>query len=713
MRMQKLIILIVVSMLSTFAAMGQTQKEADKFFELRRYQEALNIYKSLDNANYEVRKNTAYCLKKLFRYKEAQQEYSSIINVDNVDDETYYNYADLLNTLGDYTGAIDYYNKISPTNRDKYNVEQRVKSCIWAKEHPNNFSKFKLLKTNIETGGLSFGVVSRQDGIVYSTLQSIEDLNTGEKTKFYNLVFSKKEGETNFSAPTEFSSNFNTIYYEGSPSFHNDVIYFTRNASEKEMIKLKKHKKYQVSSEGVNKLKIYTSKSESGKWSEPVALSFNNDEFSCTHPSISEDGKTLYFASDMPGGYGGYDIYVVTQNNLGTWSNPRNLGAKINTKGNEMFPFIIGNDLYFSSREHNGYGGADVFVSTSKDGDWTEPKNMGLGVNSSKDDFSFTLNNNQKSGYMSSNREGNNGYDYIYVIKPAMELDSVLSFVKNSFDGSAVKAPFVLVKNPDIGENKIEGKDGKVMTTGPKEAPASYIFDADGYAPKVIDLNKFDKSKLSEIVLDPLLRGTVTNSITNENMEGVKVYAVDKLTGETVATMVTGKDGKWAFVLPEDREYDIYFEKDGFKQHVVNVKANDRGDEIRTTLNGIELSPKTDKGSKFEIRNIYFEFNSSALKPEAHKTLDNLVKFLEANPEVKIELSAHTDMKGKDRYNEKLSDKRAKSAAEYLFDHGISERRVKAIGYGEKYILNRCKTYKVKCSEEEHAINRRVEVKIL
>jgi outer membrane protein OmpA-like peptidoglycan-associated protein/tetratricopeptide (TPR) repeat protein len=708
--MQKLLILICVYLFSTLVAIGQTQKEADDFFKQRKYQEALNIYKSLNNSSYEVKKKMAYSLKKLYRYKEAQEVYENIINVDNVDDETYFNYSDILNTLEDYSKAIEYYSKITEKNKGTLNIEKRIESCIWAKEHPNNISKFKLLKTNVETGGLSFGVAPRQDGIVYSTLESI---NTAEETKFYNLVFSKKEGETSFSAPTEFSKNFNTIYYEGSPSFHNDVIFFTRNASEKEKIKLKKHKKFKVSSTGVNKLKIYSSKSESGEWTDPEALSFNNNEFSCTHPSISQDGKTLYFASDMPGGFGGYDIYVVTKNNLGTWSNPKNLGSDINTKANEMFPFIIASDLYFSSRGHKGYGGADVFVTTSKDGDWTFPKNMGLGVNSSKDDFSFVLNNNQKSGYMSSNREGNNGYDYIYVIKPAMEMDSVLTFVENSFDGKSVAAPFVIVKNEDIGENTIQGEDGKVMTVGPKNKPATYTFDADGYAPKTISLDKLNKTKLSEIILDPLLRGTVTNSITNEAMEGVKVYAVDKLTGERVGNMVTGKDGKWAFVLPEDREFDIYFEKDGFQTKAVNVKANERGDEIRATLNGVELDPAIDKGSKFEIRNIYFEFSKSRLKPEAHKTLDNLVKFLNANPDVRIELSAHTDMFGKDRYNEKLSDKRAKSAAEYLFEHGISKQRVKAIGYGEKYILNRCTSYIKKCTEEEHAINRRVEVKIL
>jgi outer membrane protein OmpA-like peptidoglycan-associated protein len=541
----------------------------------------------------------------------------------------------------------------------------------------------------------------------------MKDQNTGEITKYYNLVFSKKEGETSFSAPSELSKDFNTIFYEGSPSFHGNKLYFTRNSSEKELIALKKHKKFKVNSKGVNKLKIYSSESESGKWSEPEELSFNNSEYSCTHPSISQDGRTLYFASDMAGGYGGYDLYVVTKNNMGTWSSPKNLGSGVNSKGNEMFPFIIGNELYFSSRGHKGYGGADVFVTSYKDAEWTTPQNMGLGVNSSKDDFGFVLNNKKNSGYISSNREGSNGYDYIYTIKPAMELDSVLSFVTNSFDGKSVKTPFVIVKNKEIGENKIQGKDGKVMTTGPKDVAATYTFDADGYAPKTISLDKFDKSKLSEIVLDPLLRGTVSNSITNQVVEGVKVYAIDKLTGERVASMITGKDGKWAFVLPEDREYDIFFEKDGFTTKMVNVKANERGDEIRATLDSLELQPEAKKGNKIEIRNIYFDFNKSTVKKESYKTLDNIVKYLEQNPKVKIELSAHTDMKGKDRYNLKLSDKRAKSAAKYIIKKGISKRRLVGKGYGEKYILNRCKSYRVKCSDEEHAINRRVEMKIL
>ncbi len=710
---RKVLILIVSILLVQFNVIAQSQRSADKLFNAGKYSEALTIYRTLSNQNFEVKKNTAYCLKKLYRYKEAEDVFSGFINADNIDDNVYFDYADVLNSLGNYSKAIEYYNKVSPSNKDKLDVEGRINSCSWAKRNPNLKSDFKLLKTNIETGGLSLGAMPYQDGLVYAIPQTSKDEQSGEVTRFYNLAFSKKEGETKFSTPTELGSELNTTFYEGAPSFYGNTLYFTRNTSDKAQYKAKKYKKSKISSNGVNTLSIYTSKSESGKWSEPVSLSFNNPEYRCTHPAISEDGNTLYFASDMPGGYGGYDLYVTTKNNLGTWSNPKNLGDKVNSKGNEMFPFVIGEKLYFSSRGHKGYGGSDVFLSTLKEGEWSSPKNMGLGVNSSKDDFGFVLTKSGKKGYMSSNREGNNGYDYIYAFKPAVDLDSVLSFVNNSETGTPVAKPTVLVKNDDLGDNTINGDNGKINVKGPKEGKATYVFDADGYDPKVIEMSGFDKSKLTDIKLDPRLRGTATSSISGEPIVGVKVTVIDKATGEIVASTVTGKDGKWHFVLPEDREYDVVFEKDGFKKKLVNVKPGDVSDEIRMMLNPLELQPSTKKGDKLEIRNIYFEHAKATLSKDAYPTLDNIVKFLKANPTVKVELSAHTDMVGKDRYNLKLSDKRAKAARDYVIKAGISGSRVRGKGYGEKYILNRCKSYSAKCSDEEHAVNRRVEMKIL
>lgn len=712
MRIKKCVALLLVVFICSYG-FNQSQKRADNLFNVGKYKEALTIYKTLEDQNFQVKKNTAYCLKNLYRYKEAEGIFSSFIETDNLDDKTYFEYAEILKSLGNYSKAVDYYNKVSPNNKVNYDIENKVNSCVWAKENPNNKSKFKLIQTNIETGGLSLGVAPYEDGIVYSVAQTEKDEKSGEVTKFYNLAFSKKLGESNFSASKELSSKLNTVFYEGAPSFYGNIMYFTRNISDKNLYKSKKYKKFNISSKGVNKLSVYRTEKVSGSWGEPVSLNFNNSEYSCTHPAISEDGKTLYFASDMPGGYGGYDIYVVTKSNTGNWSSPKNLGEKINTKNNEMFPFITGNELYFSSRGHNGYGGADVFKSVIERGSWSKPQNMGLGVNSSKDDFGLVLLKGGKKGYMSSNREGNNGYDYIYVLKPAVDLDSVLALVTSNFDGTPIAKPTLLVKNNDLGEIDYTGENGKIMVKGPKEAPADYIFDADGYEPKVIKLNRFDKDQLSDIKLDPRLRGEVTSSISGEPIANVKVYAIDKKTGETVATTLTGKDGKWAFVLTESKEYDIIFEKDGFKKKLINVKPGDLSDEIKVALNYTKLDPSTNKGDKLEIRNIYFDHAKATIKPEAYATLDNIVNFLKTNPSVKIELSAHTDMVGKDAYNLRLSDKRAKAARDYVIGKGISPSRVKGKGYGEKFILNRCKSYSAKCTDEEHAVNRRVEMKIL
>ena len=215
----------------------------------------------------------------------------------------------------------------------------------------------------------------------------------------------------------DFSSKVNSKYHEAGAAFSPDgkTMFFTRNNYGK---KLKRDAK------GVNHLTLYMSKFVGGEWSKPIPLPFNSDEYSTGHPTMSPDGKKLYFASDMPGGYGETDIYVVEVNSDGTFSEPKNLGKTINSKQKEMFPFATQNSIYFSSNRKLGFGGLDVYQSNYQEEIFEVAVNLGPPINSNSDDFSYIVDEKTKKGYFASNRKGGQGDDDIYAFTYVVTDDS-------------------------------------------------------------------------------------------------------------------------------------------------------------------------------------------------------------------------------------------------------------------------------------------------
>ena len=222
--------------------------------------------------------------------------------------------------------------------------------------------------------------------------------------------------ERNVDRVKKLSSTLNTKYHEASASFTPDgnTVYFTRNNYKK---------KLRRDADGVNHLTLFKSVKENGKWSKPKELPFNSKSYSTGHPAVSPDGKKLYFVSDMPGGLGGTDIYVVDIYENGEYSKPKNLGTAVNSRRKEMFPFVTGNALYFSSNRSEGYGGLDVYQSNYRYGEFDIAMNLGEPINSRRDDFSFIIDEVKKSGYFASNRPGGKGSDDIYsftnMVEPA------------------------------------------------------------------------------------------------------------------------------------------------------------------------------------------------------------------------------------------------------------------------------------------------------
>jgi outer membrane protein OmpA-like peptidoglycan-associated protein/tetratricopeptide (TPR) repeat protein len=274
----------------------------------------------------------------------------------------------------------------------------------------------KNLKTNSPKS--DFSPMYYGDQIVYaSNAKPTTKLYGWDGNPFLDLYAANIEKSTGeFKDAVRFPKKINTKYHEASVTFSKDknTMYFTRNNHKK------KERRGDV---GINHLMILKSTRDGDKWSKPKILPFNNDNYSFGHPALSADGKKLYFVSNMPGSLGETDIFVADVEEDGSFSAPRNLGEQINTTGREMFPYVTGDKIYFSSDGHIGLGGLDVFEAKLEENGYSTPKNLGKPINSNKDDFSFITKVNDSTGYFASNRAGGRGNDDIYFFKPGKEQD--------------------------------------------------------------------------------------------------------------------------------------------------------------------------------------------------------------------------------------------------------------------------------------------------
>ncbi|GAB2561800.1 hypothetical protein GCM10027085_61590 [Spirosoma aerophilum] len=513
-----------------------------------------------------------------------------------------------------------------------------------------------------------------------------------------------------------FSRTLNTKYHEGPATFtkNGERVIFTRNNFN--------DGEYRKSTDGVNKLKLFTATQISGIWSKAEELPFNSDEYSTGHPSLSKDDQLLYFASDRPGGLGGTDIYVSRWTN-GKWGEPVNLGKEVNSKGNELFPFADekGN-IYFSSDGRAGLGDLDIFYAQlTTDGQQARVvRNLGEPINSSKDDFGIVTDGDRNAGYFSSNRKHGGADDDLYKftregsLYPCREL-TVSVVDANSREPLANTS--VAMDNPASNKQKDLKTDaeGLVRICLDVDSDFKFLATREGYIDNKVgfstkDLSDDQPSRL-EILLDKpkevskavsTLRGKVTTQTGKLPIDGVKVVLVNGCDGSTQET-TTGPDGSYEFTVQPGCDYAL----EAMKDNMGTIGGRIAKDGTGTT----ELT-MFKKGDVIQIDNIYYDLNKSVIRPDAAAELDKVVALLTKYPSMTIEMRSHTDSRATAAYNKTLSSNRAKSAVAYLKSKGIPTKRLVARGYGESALLNKCKDG-VNCPEEDHQQNRRTEIKIL
>lgn len=511
------ILFIFCSITTLFAQKKTTVKQADALFKSRSYVKAAEAYEQLPQSR-QVLQNLGDSYYYNFQMTNAVRAYGQLFFTykDSVKKEVFFRYANALKGTKDFDKGdaimTEYLGFEQNTPKFMKNVTRNT---------PNSF-KLQMMSKNKTNG--DFGISFYGDKVTFASVRNAAEKSYGWNDRPYLDLFSAKVSEQGQLTNVEpFSDVINTKKHESNATFSTDLktMYFNRSGE----------KQNKVGDEKVATIKIYKAEFVNGKWDKVTMLPFSSDTYSVEHPCLTRDGKKLYFASDMPGSLGSFDIYVVDVNEDGTYNQPRNLGETINTNQREQFPFVTDDGtLYFASDGHQGNGNLDIFMSTKiSDTEFDKPLNLGSTINSEMDDFNFILDDKTGKGYFASNRTGDDNL-YTFVKEENKMQYAVEGEVRDMktmqlLPGSTVK---LFDENGNLLEEVLVGKDGsftfntepnkkyKIMAFKDFYIPAEATFDTSQKGKVYIDLQmKVESYYDAEDIINKKDDGTVLIELEN------------------------------------------------------------------------------------------------------------------------------------------------------------------------------------------------------
>lgn len=603
-----------------------------------------------------------------------------------------------------------------------------------------NKSKGQIEVTNLPFNAPSneFSPVPYQNALVFtSDRYQVE----GQHIAHLYKVTLISEDSLTYTAPKPFEVGATQNLHEGPATFNRDgnEIFYTRTRPE---------------SQARKKLEIRTGRLlPQGTWSALNPLSFCSDEYAVAFPALTPDANRLFFASDMPGGYGGIDIYAsVRINNV--WGKPINLGPIINTPGDELYPYVSSNgDLYFSSNGQLGLGMQDIFVTREgSDGTWQRPENLGAPFNSPADDFGYSQQDNEEHGYFTSNRQGGVGGDDIYYFRRSgrMAIVDVLDL------NSGMPVPNALLLDLQSEDTLKTDANGRIVLRVP-ECTTFTGWQKD-FFPKSVEVCPDDipggaDTLFLAIALQPdvpqILKGVVFDRTSGRPLQKAKIELQPEDGCSAPAQVNSNDQGRFSINLQNGCCYTITSELEGFetitqkqsicgnsnqREQYVNIflqpdskampvsapadssenNANPGVEEV-DPFDDFERSRPSmnDTTGKLPYKlNVYYDTGRSSIQPSSVSELLKLRDLLLKNPNLVVEISSHTDANGHAVTNEELSQRRANAIVRYLVSEGIDRARMIPVGYGEAMLTNEC-TDEVSCPEWKHQENRRTEFRVL
>ena len=608
--------IVVGTMLLTGCGADKALKKAESLYAIGEYYDAAAQYKKAyaqtppkEKAKRgELSQKMATCYRRTNATSKAIAAYNNVIRYKKADSLTHLYLAQQLMKNGSYKEAAKNFQAAIDTlslcakndylTLAKTGLKAARQAPEWKKEG-SAYTVKRMELFNSRRADFSPMLAGDDNDMLYFT--STRNEAQGDEysgitgTKASDIFFSQKDDKEKWSRPQSIDSELNTDFDEGVCAFSPDgrTMYLTQCVMDAN------YPRYAT---------IVASNRSDASWSKATAVNISKDTLSSyAHPAVSPDGEWLYFVSDMPGGLGGLDIWRCRLYGNNETGGAENLGAPINTPGDEMFPtFRPNGDLYFSSDGHPGMGGLDIFIAkpqtseTSENPEYTEQsyklEHPGFPLNSQGDDFGMTFEGMKNQGFFSSNRGDARGFDHIY------------SFF-----------------NPDIIQT-VKG----------------WVYEQEGY-----------------------------------ELPAAQVYMVGN-DGTNLRLSVRG-DGSFEQVIKPNVDYVLMATCKGYLNHQQQLRVS----PVKESEEYVLQFPLYNISAPVLIENIFYDFDKATLRPESSVALDSLVDLLKQNPHITIELSAHTDYKGSDQYNERLSQQRAESVVRYLIQHGIASDRLTPKGYGE------------------------------
>ncbi len=487
---------------------------------------------------------------------------------------------------------------------------------------------------------------------------------------YFELMYSDLGPEGQPRKAVSFSSNIRSRFHEGPAAFTSDYqeIFFTRSNTRNGQGVADDDKKI--------RLHIFHATKGPEDWENIEVLPFCADNYSTCHPAVSPDGSRMIFASDMPGGFGGMDLYIVDKIN-GAWQEPVNLGPTVNTNKNEIFPTFLPNGvLFFASNGHRGKGGLDLFAThISSGGEPSGLIHMPAPFNSREDDLGLIIDNSGMSGFLASARNGKKFKDDVFLLKMS---SSIFRFPES-----------MRIEEPIIVEE----------TTVPDTVEEVRIADVPEVKEPCVPMKYRILSRKSQ---QPI--GGVAVRCKPDCRDGV-------------LEAVSDQEGMAALCLPDDCQILVSMAGEGYQPHSFDFTTEPGLPGIWNIFLDPEKESALDvdrieTGVTIVLDDIYYDFNKSAIQRGAAEELEELARVMDTYPSMRILLSAHTDSRGSEAYNLELSERRAFAAKDFLVARGIAPERIETEAKGESEIRNHCRDG-MPCSETEHRYNRRSEVKVL
>ncbi len=712
----KHLVLVLSTFLIVFSSAAQLkQKLADQHFELLEYAQCVEMYEELAADKYKAKKKSdwenvrraAICQYKLYNMPQAIYHFEKLHDANSLTEEDRKMFIKALRYNENYGKSevlIRESANLFPANsffaklhQSKSDFDQLFKDSAF----------YKVKEASINSGKGDFGVAYFGEAITYVSKSE----NTGFATPkygwdndyFLNVMQSNFEMDSSLSKPFLLKHNFISRAHDGPVAFSPDLT---------EMV-ITKNEISKKNGKQVIRLSLYFSKNTGKTWAELVPFEFNSEKYDVGHATYSPDGNSIYFTSNMPGGKGGTDIYRCDRKG-NSWTEPVNLGDAVNTAGNEMFPFVHDNSLFFASDGFYGLGGLDIFEVNLNTN--SAARNIGYPVNTSHDDFGLVFDKSGEIGFLSSNRGDN--IDRIYHVKRRLINVNLEGEVYAVYaEKEPVADQFVWIVNMTTQTRDSVNTD----IAGKFSYPISIDNEYRVYTKKEEFILLKEKTvsstgirKDSTLHCELLLKPTTIQvhlRVTEKESKRIIPDATATITDYNLGwdtTLITNSEGLVTLTVDRNKVYWAHGAKRGFIDADISFNSANENDKVID----IELElPPIKKGEKFKLENIFYDLDKSTLRSESMRSLDKLADFIIKN-DLKIELSAHTDSRGSNSYNQRLSQARAQSCVDYLIQKGVKSHRIKAKGYGETQLVNHCKNG-VKCSEEEHQENRRTEVKIL